>query len=116
MRYLIVAGTIGVLVGMAAAQPDAVTRVFDQFYPRDAGKREALDRCTARDSAFNRLDAAERDACYVHNMAVAVETSPAANFVDFWRAAGQGHLQQTDVRFEQQTERYLRAAAAEHRP
>jgi len=121
MRLSWLAGLAGILVAVAIARPDAVGAIYQQIYPSDPALRRALDQCSLENRAFDRLDPAARDACYRrnpahHQSAAAAGPEPrmtaAPNFVDQWRAAGQGHLQRNDIRSEQRGERYLGALSA----
>jgi hypothetical protein len=121
MRLLWLAGLAGILVVVATARPDAVGAIYQQIYPSDPALRRALDQCSLENRAFDRLDPAAREACYRHNpahykSAAAAGPEPrvtaAPNFVDQWRAAGQGRLPHNDIRAEQRGERYLGTAAA----
>jgi hypothetical protein len=105
MRIVLLAGLAGLVAAAAAgAQSSAVLTFYQRLYPSDAAQRQALDDCGALDSRFNRLDASERAACYRRHS----RYHATGNFVDLWRAAGEGHLRQNDVRAEQQNARYVR--------
>ena len=43
---------------------DGIQRLYDEAYPQSVEKSQALDRCAAANSGFDRLDAAERANCY----------------------------------------------------
>jgi hypothetical protein len=110
MRVGWFAGLVGIVSVVAIAKPDAVGAIYEQLYPSDATQRRALNECFTQDPAFNRLDPAAREACYRHSQASVAGAAAAArttnlaageNFVDLWRAAGQGHLPQNDVRAAQ---------------
>lgn len=108
-------GWFAVLVGtvslVAIVRPDAVGAIYQQLYPSDPEMRHALNECFTLDPQFNRLDPAARQACYRHMLPSAAQGAAAphrpapSNFVDRWRAAGQGHLPQNDVRAEEQSRR-----------
>jgi len=98
------------------ARPAAVWAIYQEIYPSDPAQRRALDECFLEDSRFDRLDPAAREACYRHNSAALEPAAgasdsapgrraPSENFVDRWRAAGQGHMSQNDIRAAQQNER-----------
>jgi hypothetical protein len=112
MKIILLAGLAGLAVAAAVGvQPSTVLAFYDQLYPSDPVQRQALDDCVALDPRFNRLDASERAACYRQSRisaAAAPAAAPAGNYVDLWRAAGQGHLRQDDVRAAQQNARYVR--------
>jgi len=101
-------------VGGVSAGP--LAGLYEDVYPSDAAKREALDMCFMQDHKFNRLEAAERDACYRRTLlpqsadagiAADMADRVAPNAVDLWRAAGAGSLPRNDVRRHQQTDTAL---------
>jgi hypothetical protein len=107
-------GLAGLSIGIAAAQPGAIRNLIQAIHPTDPALRRALDQCALEDSSFNRLDPKAREACYrwllptiEPEAAGDRHSSPPANFVDLWRAAGWGHIAAgNDVRTEQQGERH----------
>lgn len=90
--------------GLAATHPQAVTTYYQEIYPGDPAKRQALDVCFMQDHTFNRLDPGQREACYRHILNSAEATSagtaaqPVLNPIDLERAAAQGSLPRNDVR------------------
>ena len=118
MRFWLAAGIVGIALGAAAAYPGAVWDFYEQLYPSDAAKRHALELCFLTDHKFNRLDPDQREACYRERHAFSTQvalnpalpppaaTAPTVNFVDLWRASGQGGLPQNDIRFQEQNTRY----------
>jgi len=116
MRIVVLAGIAGMMAVSAAGQnPAAVWETLQQLYPSDPMQRQALDQCFMEDHRFDRLDRASREACYRRNPAASRPSgAPAAaarirtngNFVDLWRAAGQGPMPRHDVRFEERMARY----------
>jgi hypothetical protein len=115
MRVALFAGIAGIMVVSAAGSyPDAVWETLQQIYPSDPMQRQALDQCFMEDHRFDRLDRAAREACYRRNAAARGVAAPDlatriranSNFVDLWRAAGQGRMPRHDVRFEEQMARY----------
>ena len=120
MRLVLVAGAAGFLLAFAGgARPAAVWEIVQQIYPSDPQQRLALDQCFLEDHRFDRFDRAAREACYRRNSVAggmprtAAPQPPAnGNFVDLWRAAGQGRLPRHDVRFEEQMVRYFHPAEA----
>jgi len=111
---------LAVTAGVAVAHPDAVQELYEQLYPGDPAKREALEQCFMADYKFNRLNPSEREACYKRKLAPPPVAAafvppsipprpylPQVNQVDLRRSAAQGRMPQNDVRFQQQTERYL---------
>ncbi len=111
MRLGWLAGVVGIASIAAIVRPDAVSAVLQQLYPSDPQKRQALAECFTQDPRFDRLDLAARQACYRHLLPSAANAGGApndparGNFVDLWRAAGQGHLPQNDIRAEQRAGR-----------
>jgi hypothetical protein len=102
---------IGIASLIAIVRPGSVMAVYQQLYPSDPQMRRALNQCFTLDPQFDRLDPAARQACYRHtlppfgNGGLAPHLRARSNFVDLWRAAGQGHLPQNDIRAEQQSRR-----------
>ncbi|HTZ37707.1 MAG TPA: hypothetical protein VMB84_16875 [Stellaceae bacterium] len=104
---------LGIVVGgggFAAAHPGAVRSLYEDIYPSDPGKRQALELCFMQDHTFNRLDAVARDNCYRHMMLAVGEASnggaaarPEANPIDLTRAAGEGSMPRNDIRRLEQT-------------
>jgi len=92
--------------GFAVMNPGVVKAFYEDIYPDDPAKRQALDLCFMENHKFNRLDAGERDACYKRALlplgelpsAGAPAAPPSANLVDLQRAAGQGRMPRNDVR------------------
>ncbi len=111
MRLGWFAGLVAVASLVAILRPDAVDALYRQLYPSDPEMRQALNECFTLDPQFNRLDPAARQACYHHILPAAgggiagSDSAASGNFVDLWRAAGQGHLPQNDIRAEQQSRR-----------
>jgi hypothetical protein len=120
MRLPWVAGLTIIAATVAIARPDLVSGLYQQLYPSDPAQRRALDQCFLENQNFDRFDPAARAACYRHNLpsyqsAAADPASGLAapvNFVDQWRADGQGHLPQNDIRAEQRTRQYLQPRGA----
>lgn len=85
----------------AAMNPGVVKAFYDQIYPSDPAKREALDLCFMQDHKFNRLDADERDSCYQRMLQPLGEINsserPVINPVDLQRAAAQGSMPRSDI-------------------
>jgi hypothetical protein len=111
MRLAWFTALIAIASTAAIIRPDAVAALYQELYPSDPQMRQALNECFALDPQFNRLDPAARTACYRHMLPSAAQRGAApprpapSNFVDRWRAAGQGHLPQNDIRAEQQSRR-----------
>ena len=122
MRIFSMAGLLGLAAAsaFAATHPDRVRDFYETLYPSDPYKREALELCFARDHAFNRADPEAREACYRQVLAGPVPVSARElppprvnepNFIDLYRAQGQGHAPKDDVRYQQQNDRYLHPGA-----
>ena len=60
MRSILVAGIVGITVGVTVARPAAVWGLYHQIYPSDAAQQQALDQCFREDQGFNRLDPVAR--------------------------------------------------------
>jgi hypothetical protein len=108
--------------GLAMKNPGAVWAFYDDIYPSDPAKRQALDLCFVENHQFNRLDASERNACYQHMLLRLGDLTPsgspigqpAVNFVDLQRAAGEGSLPRNDIRRLEQTRQAQRAINSPH--
>ena len=108
-RRLLFVGVVAFAGGVASVHPEVIANFYEDLYPSDAAKRQALDLCFLQDHKFNRLNADERNLCYRRNltpaeMASAVRSPLEPNAVDMWRAAGEGHMPRNDVRRREQTE------------
>ncbi len=121
MKIILFIGAVGIALGAAmGVRPAAVWNAYHEIFPSDPARRWALDQCFAQDPHFDRLDPAARAACYAHdalNSAAARDPARRAaatsgNFVDLWRAAGQGSMPQNDIRAAEQIARYPGQVAA----
>src|SRR5215469_17880581 len=79
----------------AAMNPGVVKAFYEDIYPSDPAKRQALELCFMQDHKFNRLDSGEREACYKRMLMLvgAVSSSDQGNTInpiDLERAAAQG--------------------------
>jgi hypothetical protein len=111
MRLILTVVVGAALVAFAGgARPAAVWETFQQIYPGDPQQRQALDECFMEDHRFDRFDRTAREACYRRSAAARNATqsgrAPQGNFVDLWRAAGQGRMPRNDVRFEEHMAHY----------
>jgi hypothetical protein len=103
LRRLTMALVVVTAGGFAAIHPDAVKAFYENIYPSDPVKQQALDMCFMEDHKFNRLDASERDACYKRTMFTLGEVSPSGaaqpgvNLVDLHRVAGGGSMPRNDI-------------------
>lgn len=112
---LVVVGA-GVFVAM---NPGVVKAFYEDIYPSDPAKRQALELCFMQDHKFNRLDSGERDRCYrqmlfpvsEHSASAGVlaEQKPTVNLIDLERAAAQGNMPRNDVRRLEQDQNPPRA-------
>jgi hypothetical protein len=96
-------------------------RIADQYhaaYPTDPAKEAAIQSCAARNPAFNRMDADDRQQCYRNNLEPAllpIEAAAAAASASY--AYSPSHLASNDIRRQQANDQYLqesmiKAAAA----
>jgi hypothetical protein len=96
MAFLILGGG-----AFAATNPGVVKGFYDDLYPSDPAKREALDMCFMENHQFNRLDADARDACYKRMLQplgeVTATEQPSVNIIDLQRAAAQGSMPRNDI-------------------
>jgi hypothetical protein len=74
MKALSIAGfaVAAILVAMAPA----LTAIYREAYPAEAGKREALAACAVADPGFNRLFAKARARCYSRLLPAPQEPPP----------------------------------------
>ena len=92
--------------GFAAANPGVVKAFYEDLYPSDPAKRQALELCFMQDHKFNRLEPDERAACYQRMLqplgdilaAGAAPAQPVANLVDLQRSAGTAGTPRNDIR------------------
>ncbi len=113
VRRLVTVSVVAGAGALAIINPGAVKAFYEDLYPGDPAKRQALELCFMQDHKFNRLDSGEREACY-HRMlqplgelpaaAAGTPERPQANIVDLERAAGQGSLPRNDIRRLEQNE------------
>jgi hypothetical protein len=96
--------------GFVAMNPGAVKAFYEDIYPSDPAKRQALEFCFMHDHKFNRLDSDQRDACYRTMLIQRGELAgqppadqPTVNSVDLQRAAGMGSVPRNDVRRSEET-------------
>jgi hypothetical protein len=125
MKFFLIASLAVTTAIASGANPVSWWQTYQELYPSDPAKRQALDTCFTEDPQFDRIKAAARAACYRAMLpalapgessasmqrASAVGAPAVPNFVDLWHGAGQGHLPQNDVRFEQQNETYAHPRA-----
>lgn len=111
IRRLVVIGVVVGAAGFAVMEPGVVKAFYEDIYPSDPAKRQALELCFMQDHKFNRLEPDEREACY-HRMlqplgevsASATQAPLTANPVDLERAAGLGSAPRNDIRRLEQNE------------
>jgi len=122
LKRLFIVAVVASAGGVAAVHPEVIKNFYEDVYPSDAAKRQALDLCFMQDHKFNRLENDEREACYRHTLlappaeasASAAADAPAAvkyepNAIDLRRAAGEGALPRNDARRREQTENAVRS-------
>jgi hypothetical protein len=101
----------------AVMNPGVVKAFYEDIYPSDPAKRQALELCFMQDHKFNRIEADEREACYRRMLqplgAISSAGAPPepvnANPVDLQRAASQGNMPRNDIRRIEQNEHPPRA-------
>jgi hypothetical protein len=106
LRRLFGTLTIAAITAFVAMNPGKVRAFYEELYPSDPARREALELCFARNHQFNRLDPDQRAICYRDTLirlgepilAQSADQTPAANPVDLWRAAAMGALPRNDIR------------------
>lgn len=111
-------GVLGlVVIGagvFAATNPGVVKAFYHDIYPDDPAKRQALELCFMQDHKFNRLDSADRDACYARMLQplgeVTASQQPSVNLLDLQRAAAQGSMPKSDIIRLQQDQHAPRSA------
>jgi hypothetical protein len=123
MKSLVISGLVGAIIGVAVMRPDGVARFYNQVFPVDAAKEQALSLCFHQNHDFDRLASDQRAACYAEFLptADAGASEPTeselglqkANFVDLWRDAGQGAMPKNDIRAQEQTARVIHPALTE---
>jgi hypothetical protein len=86
---LIAVGAIGLM------NVDGIRQLYVGAYPTSIEKRQALDRCALGGTAFDRLDAAEREACYARQRVAPPSVQP----------LGPSRMPHEDVRRTQGTQR-----------
>jgi len=103
--------------GFAAMNPGVVRAFYEDIYPSDPAKRQALELCFVRDHKFNRLDSDQREACYrtmlVSRGEIAAQSpnsQPPMNSIDLQRAAGMGSVPRNDIRRSEETRDALHTA------
>lgn len=117
VKWLVAVAVVAFAGGVASVHPEVLTGFYEDIYPSDPAKRQALELCFTLDHSFNRLDAAEREACYRQallplqaelsaNAAADMQSQVRfmANAVDLRRAASEGTLPRDDIRRLEQTE------------
>ena len=92
MRWLPVLCYLGIGIWQFVAN-------YDLLFPSDPIKRQALQQCFAEDHRFNPLNQSSQEKCFEARTAAAVKTPIVqANFVDLWKAHGQGPVPGNDIR------------------
>jgi len=103
--------------GFAAANPERVMGFYEDLYPSDPAKRQALELCFLQDHKFNRLEADQREGCYRRVLSSPAEIAstgaaaerPTVNLVDLERSAGAGSLPRNDIRRLEQNQSLSRS-------
>jgi len=113
-RLVIVAAVAGGSA-FAVMNPGVVKAFYEDLYPRDPARRQALELCFTQDHKFNRLEASEREACYRRMLPTlgdipppgGVPQQPNTNLVDLERAAYAGSMPRNDIRRLEQVQNTL---------
>ena len=116
LRRILSAAILMTVGGVVALHYQEIRGLYEDIYPTDAAKREALDLCFTQDHRFNRLDADARASCYRRAILPAAAAAgfvpaarPTANPVDLQHAAAAGFMPRNDVRrTEQDAQRFQR--------
>jgi hypothetical protein len=82
-------------------------------FPGDALHAAALRDCALENTAFNRLDQAQRADCYATHPGLMRDARSAPNEVDLRMSAGRGHQPQNDVIQQQQLMDYFAVRSAQ---
>jgi hypothetical protein len=94
MKIIMVPALIAVLGATAASEMGLLHGHWAEVFPQDAAKRMALSRCETETGAFDRFDAAARDACYRRitgsEFTGPPHTAAAPNQLDLRTAAARG--------------------------
>jgi hypothetical protein len=108
LRSTLAAVVFGLGGAYIATHGEAIINLYEALYPNDPAKRQALDMCFLENHDFNRLDAAQRTACYQHARLSGAFTASIvgvvpANDIDLRQAAAAGTMPRNDVRRAEQT-------------
>ncbi|HVC53053.1 MAG TPA: hypothetical protein VND87_13620 [Stellaceae bacterium] len=118
---LLGAGAAGAYAAVNPARViDRAVNFYESIYPSDPHEEQALAMCFSGDHTFNRADPVERAACYRRILGAAPQDNQGqptqrvarSNFIDLWRASGQGYLPQNDVREHEEDNYYLGRVAS----
>lgn len=92
MRWLPVLCYLGIAAWQVGAN-------FDALFPNEPAKRAALHDCLTANHRFNPLDKGAREGCYEARLrSPTPQPMQQANFVDLWKAQGQGPASGNDMR------------------
>jgi hypothetical protein len=111
IRRWAVTVAVAAIGGFAVLNPGVVRAFYQDIYPNDPAKRQALELCFLQDHMFNRLESSARETCYNRMLQPLGEIStsetpqsPTANLVDLRSAAGAGRQPRNDIRRLEQNE------------
>jgi hypothetical protein len=94
MKIIMVPALIAVLGAAAASEMGLLHGHWAEAFPQDGAKRIALSRCETETGAFDRFNAAARDACYRRTIGSEFtgppHTAAAPNQLDLRAAAARG--------------------------
>jgi len=104
-RRVLLAAILMSVGGFAVMHFQEIRSLYQDIYPTDPAKREALDLCFTQDHEFNRLDTVQRESCYRRALLPAAAAAgfvpaiqPVANPIDLQNAAAAGRMPRNDVR------------------
>ena len=94
MKIIMVPAVVAVLAAAGASELGLLHGHLAEVFPHDQAKRMALSRCETETGAFDRFDAAARDACYRRTTGSGFteppHTASAPNQLDLRAAAARG--------------------------
>jgi hypothetical protein len=94
MKIIMVPALLAVLGAAGASEMGLLDGRLAEIFPQDEAKRIALGQCEIESGAFDRFEAAARDACYRRTTGSQFtelsHTTPAPNQLDLRAAAGRG--------------------------
>jgi hypothetical protein len=110
VKRLLVALVVAAAGGFVVMHPGAVKAFYEDIYPSDPAKRQALELCFMRDPNFNRLNPGQREACYRQArlpVGILANENQQPNPLDLERAASMGPVPHNDIRRQQDEQKAL---------